>query len=394
MTTKTLFSRSLLLALTLCAVAALQACGKAPPPAPPEAAPPILQSGQLRFPPGHPQLAMLKTVAVRPSKDLMVELPARLVWNEERTQRIYPAFAGRVSALKADVGQRVQAGAPLALLASPDFGQAQADTAKAHAGQQLAQQALARSRELYAAGIIARKDLEQAEADAASARAESARAAARTSLYGNNGSLAVNQQLALTAGIAGTVVERNLNPGQELRPDQSGPGTPALFVVTDPTSLWIQIDAHEGDLDALAPGDAFSFQVPAYPGERFAGTVKATADAIDPATRTLKVRGEVPNPTRRLKAEMLATVRVTEGRANGFVVPAEAVVLDGRRHLVFVQRDAGVFEPRSVDLGHEGQREVVVTSGLTANDKVVTQNVLLLQRQYASMAEDAEGKQP
>lgn len=390
--TTTPSSRTGLLALTLCAIAALQACGKPAPAAPPEAAPPILQAAQLRFPPGHPQLAMLKTVAVRPSKELAVDLPARLVWNEERTQRIYPAFAGRVSALKADVGQRVQAGAPLALLASPDFGQAQADTAKAHAGQQLAQQALARSRELYAAGIIARKDLEQAEADAASARAESARAAARTSLYGGSG--AVNQQLALTAGIAGTVVERNLNPGQELRPDQSGPGTPALFVVTDPASLWIQIDAHEGDLDSLVPGDGFSFEVPAYPGERFTGTVKATADAIDPATRTLKVRGEVPNPTRRLKAEMLATVRVMENRSNGFVIPAEAVVLDGKRHLVFVQRDAGVFEQRSVELGHEGQREVVVTSGLAANDKVVTQNVLLLQRQYAGMAEDAEGKKP
>lgn len=380
-----------LLALTLCATALLQGCGKAPPvPATPEPAPPILQSGQLRFPPGHPQLALLGVAEVRPAKELIVDLPARLVWNEERTQRVYPPFAGRVAAIRADLGQSVKAGAPLALLASPDFGQAQADTAKAHADQVLAQQALARQRELFEAGIVARKDLEQTEADAARARAEVARAAARTSLYG--GSAAVNQQLAITAGMGGVVVERNLNPGQEVRPDQSGPGAPALFVVTDPTTLWVQIDARESDLASMRPGDTFTLQVPAYPGETFSGRVTATADAIDPNTRTIKVRGLVPNADRRLKAEMLATARVSESRSTGVVVPAEAVTLNGTAHTVFVQRDAGVFEPRSVTLGHEGPREVVVATGLTAGDKIVTQNVLLLARQFQTFVEDAAAK--
>lgn len=370
-----------LLALALCAAAVLQGCHKAPTePAAPEAAPPILQSGQLRFPPGHPQLALLAVTEARPARELVVDLPARLVWNEERTQRVYPAFAGRVSAIRADLGQSVKAGAPLALLASPDFGQAQADTAKARADQALAQQALARQRELFEAGVVARKDLEQAEAEAARARAEAARAAARTSLYGGGG--AVDQQLAITAGMGGVVVERNLNPGQEVRPDQSGPGTPALFVVTDPSSLWVQIDARESDLGSLRPGDAFALQVPAYPGETFTGRVTATADAIDPVTRTLKVRGLVPNADRRLKAEMLATARVSESRSAGFVVPAAALTLDGATHRVYVQRESGVFEPRTVVLGHEGPKNVEVVQGLSAGEKVVTQNVLLLARQF------------
>lgn len=370
-----------LLALTLCATALLQGCGKAPPvPATPEPAPPILQSGQLRFPPGHPQLALLGVAEVRPAKELIVDLPARLVWNEERTQRVYPPFAGRVAAIRADLGQSVKAGAPLALLASPDFGQAQADTAKAHADRVLAQQALARQRELFEAGIVARKDLEQTEADAARARAEVARAAARTSLYGGGG--AVNQQLAITAGMGGVVVERNLNPGQEVRPDQSGPGAPALFVVTDPTSLWVQIDARESDLASLRPGDSFALQVPAYPGESFTGRVTATADTIDPNTRTIKVRGLVSNTDRRLKAEMLATARVSESRNAGFVVPAAALTLNGTTHMVYVQREPGAFEPRTVVVGHEGTKNVEVVQGLAAGEQVVTQNVLLLARQF------------
>ncbi len=376
------------IALALCAALALPGCQQAsPPPAEPEPAPPVLQAGQLHYASGHPQLALLAVTEARPASALRVDLPARLVWNEERTQRIVPAFAGRVAAIRADLGQRVQAGATLALLASPDFGQAQADTAKAHADQVLAQQALARQRELFAAGIVARKELEQAEADAARAHAESARALARTQLYG--GGAGVSQQLALRSGIDGVVVERNLNPGQELRPDQGGP---ALFVVTDPRSLWVQIDAREGDLDSLRPGDSFTLQVPSYPGETFTGRVTATADAIDPTTRTLKVRGLVPNADRRLKAEMLATARVNESRSGGVVVPAEAVTLTGATHTVYVQREAGVFEPRTVTLGHEGPRDAIVATGLSAGDKVVTQNVLLLARQFQMLAEDAAAK--
>ncbi len=373
------------IALALCAALALPGCQQASPsPAEPEPAPPVLQAGQLHYASGHPQLALLAVTEARPASALRVDLPARLVWNEERTQRIVPAFAGRVAAIRADLGQRVQAGATLALLASPDFGQAQADTAKAHADQVLAQQALTRQRELFAAGIVARKELEQAEADAARAHAESARALARTQLYGGGGD--VSQQLALRSGIDGVVVERNLNPGQELRPDQGGP---ALFVVTDPRSLWVQIDAREGDLASLRPGDRFTLEVGAYPGEAFTGRVTASADAIDPATRTLKVRGVVDNADRRLKAEMLATAHVTENRSGGIVVPAQAVVLAGRTHQVYVQRAPGVFEPRSVTLAHEGPGEAIVASGLAAGEKIVAGNVLLLAQQWQALAQDA-----
>ena len=71
------------------AVLTLSGCKEAPPPATPEPAAPIVQGGQLRFPPGHPQLALLTTAVAAPPGRVTVELPARLVWNEERTQRIY-----------------------------------------------------------------------------------------------------------------------------------------------------------------------------------------------------------------------------------------------------------------------------------------------------------------
>jgi cobalt-zinc-cadmium efflux system membrane fusion protein len=365
--------------LPLVAVTLLTGCKEAPPPVA-EVPAPMVQNRQLRFPPGHPQLELLAVSTAAAGQTVPVEMPARLVWNEAQTQRIYPAFAGRVARILADVGDTVRAGGVLAELASPDFGAAQADTAKARVDLATAQKAVERQRELFEAGIVARKDLEQAEADVGRAQAEAARAQSRTQLYG--GSAAVNQQLALRTTLGGVVVERNLNPGQELRPDASGPGTPALFVVTDPGSLWVQIDARESEVGTLRPGSTFALIVPSLPGEVFEGRVTAVADFIDPGTRTVRVRGLVANPQRRLKAEMLATARVERTLGAGVAIPASAVMLGPTGHYVFLRTQPGVFEPRDVKLGYQGAAQVIVSSGLEVGDAVVSTNTLLLARQF------------
>jgi cobalt-zinc-cadmium efflux system membrane fusion protein len=373
-------NRTPLLGLLALATLGLFACKEAPPPAAPEPAAPILQGKQLRFPPGHPQLALLTTTAAAPATQITLELPARLVWNEERTQRIYPAFAGRVTSIAADLGQAVQPGSALAMLASPDYGAAQADAAKARADVDFSRKALARQRELLDLGVAARKDYEQAEADAARSQAELARAQARVALYG--GAAGVDQKLALRATLAGVVVERNLNPGQEVRPDQAGPGVPPLYVISDPTTLWVQIDAREAEAGTMRRGAAFELAVPALPGQRFEGRVTAVSDAIDPNTRTVKVRGFVPNAGRVLRAEMLATARFERSLGSGVMLPAQAVRLAGSAHSVFVQTAPGVFEPRPVKLAWQGPQQVLVSSGLEVGEQVVSDNMLLLARMY------------
>ncbi len=376
-------------AFALLAALLLAACSEAPAPLA-EAPAPIMQGEQLRFPANHPQLALVGLATAAPGKSVTVELPARLVWNEERTQRIYAPFAGRVVRIVADLGQTVKPGSALALLASPEFGSAQADAAKSQVDARLTQKTLQRQRELFEAGVVARKDLDIAEAEAARAQAESQRTVARTRLYGG-GAEAVNQSLSISAGISGVVVERNLTPSQELRPDQSGPGVPPLFVLSDPTSLWVQIDARETEAATLRPGATFELVVPALGGEKFVGKVTASSDAIDPATRTIKVRGVVANPERRLKAEMLATARVERMLGSGVIVPAQAVSLRGAKHYVIVQPQPGVFEWREVGIGYQDPRIAVVSRGLEAGEKVADQNMLLLARQFR-IAQDAPAR--
>jgi cobalt-zinc-cadmium efflux system membrane fusion protein len=290
--------------------------------------------------------------------------------------------------LNADVGQTVKVGQVLATLASPEFGAAQADTAKAQADAQLFTRALTRQQELFEAGIVSRKDLDQAEADAARAQAEYARAQARTRMYGSTSD--VNQQLGLAATVPGVVVERNLGAGQEVRPDQGGPGSAPLFVVTDPSALWVQLDAREADVGSLKPDTTITLTFPNLPGQNFEAKITATGDFIDSTTRSIKVRAVVDNSQRQLKAEMLGTAVIARKVEAGVLLPASAVLLRGTEHWAYVQTEPGVFEPRRVKLGYEGMQNVLVVDGLKAGEQVVKENGLLLARQFHQAQDEAQ----
>lgn len=315
----------------------------------------------------------LKLATVDRDQGGILRLPGRLVWNEEKTVRIFPQLGGRVQQIAADIGQTVKAGQTLALLASPDYGQARADARKAEADLKLAEKALVRARELREAGIVAEKDWQQAEADHARARADAEQTKLRLAGLGGDG----DGRYALKTPLSGIVVERNLNPGMEFRPDQA---SPPLFVVTDPGSLWLQLDAAEGDLPHLKPGVALDIEVKQLPGERFKGVIRRVADFVDPQSRTIKVRCEVPNPDRRLKGEMFAQALVALPANGKPVVPAPAVMLLGKQRFVLVADGPGRFRRQVVEAGPERDGRIEIDRGLQAGEQVVVEGNLHLAR--------------
>jgi cobalt-zinc-cadmium efflux system membrane fusion protein len=349
---------------------------------------PIVQNNQLRFPAGNPQILLLSTTEAKEFHSVEIELPAKVIWNEEKTQRLFPAFSGRISKIFVDIGQSVDRGSALAQVASPDFGTAQAETARALGEASLAKKNLSRQKELFDAGVVAQKDYEQAQFDADRTQVEVERARARTNLYGSNAS--VNQQLMLNSVMRGVVVERNINPEQEIRPDQFGPGNPALFVITDPKELWVLIDARENDVSFLRSGIALTLKTPSLPGVTFDAQVTVVSDAIDPATRTVKVRALVKNPQRLLKNEMLATAFFKKNIDHGVSIPATALFLIGNEHMVFIEKQAGVYESKVVKIAYEGHKDVVIESGLDAGDRVVSQNALLLAKELMNAQEESQ----
>lgn len=315
----------------------------------------------------------LATDKVRGPTETELQLPGRLVWDEQRTVRVFSPFAGRVRRIFANPGDRVRPGQPLAEIFAPDFVQAQAEARKAAADLALANKAMERQRQLLEHGVAARKDAELSEGEAARARVEFDRASARLRAYG---SAAEAGAFSLRSPVAGIVVDRALNPGQEVRPDQGGP---PLFVVTDPTRLWLQLDASEADARQLKPGMALTIASNPFPEEAFAGEIRQVADYVDPSTRTVKLRADVANAQRTLRAEMYVTARVKLPAADA-TVDARAVYLSGVRRFVFVRVGAGRFARRAVRVGPERDGRMPVYAGLQEGEEVVVSGALFLEQ--------------
>ncbi|MGY8526816.1 efflux RND transporter periplasmic adaptor subunit [Paracidovorax citrulli] len=342
----------------------------------PHAEAPVVEGAAITLPAA--AMSGIRVEPVRQGAARALALPGRLMWNEDRTARVASPFAGRVTTILAEPGSMVRAGQPLAVLASPEFSAAQADARKAGADAELAARALARQRELHDAGIIARKEFDLARAEAARADAERRRAEAVLRQTGGTHASGDPdaEGFVLRAPIAGLVVARNVNPGMEVRPDQGGA---PLFLITDPTRLWAQIDANEADLRLLRGGGQVQIESAAYPGERFTGTVVKIADFVDPAARSVKVRLDVPNPERRLKAEMFVTARLEAEAITGTAVPDKAVYLIENRHYAFVRQGERRFERREVKPGVTVGGITEITAGLQDAAEVVTDGNLYLQ---------------
>ncbi len=372
---------SMLLAFGLLAAGCSE---QAAPPAAPQAK--FAGNGTIEFAAGSTQLGALVTAKAAPLSETAHRLNGRIVWDEDRTVRLFAPMAGRVKSILVKQGDAVRAGQSLAIVSAPELGQAQAEARKAEHDLVLAQKGLARVKELQEAGVAPAKDLHAAQADAARAEAERARTAARMQLYGGAGanaaSGAVDQQFALRAPIAGVVVERNINPGQELRPDQGGER--GLFTISDPARLWFVLDAVEADVPMLRVGAEVKLASPLLGDDVVPGRIAHVADFVDPQTRTVKARGTVDNKDRRLKADMFVTGLLRIESTPGVVVPAEAVFLRGDTYFVFVQTAPSKFVRRAVKIGPAHGDTQVVLEGLAAGEVVVTDGALLLQRMLSN----------
>lgn len=337
-----------------------------------------VQGNVVQFPANSPQLAVLESRAISANTDPVIEIVGRLAWDETRTTRLYPPMAGRITGLDATAGQTVKKGQVLARLSSPDMGEAQAAAAKAEADLTQARTSLERARQLDAAGVIARRDLESAQGDMARASAEQSRTKARLGSYGAGSS--VDQMFVLRSPMAGVVVERNANPGQEFRPDGS---SPALFTVSDPSHLWAQFDLPESAVGVARLGQKIDVKVDALPGVTFQAVIDQVADGLDSQTRTLRVRASVPNDERRLKSEMFVRGQLHLPADSRALLPATGIVLINGKQYLFIDEGGGKYERREVRAEDAGLERMRILDPLKPDEKVVVGGALFLQQMIA-----------
>ncbi len=162
-----------------------------------------------------------------------------------------------------------------------------------------------------------------------------------------------------------------------LRGSYITPGT-ELFQIADLSTVWAIAEVHEADLGRVRVGQRATLEVPAWPGERFAGHVTFVSPALASGSRTLQARIELPNARLRLRPGMFGDVTLDLGADVAVTVPSDALVDTGEQQYVFVSRGNGRFEPRLVRVGWRGAGRVAILDGVGEGDRVVTTANFLL----------------
>ena len=308
----------------------------------------------------------------------------KVSFDDLRVAHIFSPVTGRIKRIVADPGERVKKGAALAIIESPDVGNAFADLGKGQADLIAAEHDFRRQKELYDAHAGSQRDFESAEDNFGKAKAEMERAKAKARLFRGGGADAVTQEFVLRAPIEGEVIARNVNPGAEVQGQYSGGTAVELFTVGELDSVWVFADVFEMDLARVRRDAPVSIKVVAYPDKAFAGKIDWISDALDPTSRTAHVRCSIPNKDRELKPEMYATVAIAVAAPAVAALPRASLLRIGDQTVVFVETgnapDGRVrFSRRIVAVNEEeGTDYLPIVRGVNRGDQVVTSGAILL----------------
>ncbi|HEU0152539.1 MAG TPA: efflux RND transporter periplasmic adaptor subunit [Arenimonas sp.] len=177
----------------------------------------------------------------------------------------------------------------------------------------------------------------------------------------------------ITAPFAGVLGFRQVSPGTLVTP-----GT-VIASLDDVSLIKLDFAVPEAFLSAVASGQAITASSAAWPGREFTGVVTTVDSRVDPVTRAVTVRAELPNPERALRPGMLLTVRLFQPERQALVIPEISVIQVAQRAHVFRLKDDGSVEQVYVDLGQRRRGEVEVLDGLSAGDRIVVDGVVKLR---------------
>jgi len=379
--------RRVLTSLTLGALATIGACGHSTETADQQAASKTSDKPSLlTLTPAQQSRIHFVTAAATTFRPI-IQTTGTVAFDGDRSTSVLAPVSGPVSQLLVQVGAHVSKGTPLATVASPDFAAAVAAYRKSVVVAENAQRIADQDVQLFKTDAIARRDVEQAQADAASAAADREAALEQIRSLGidpatvaqvrSNPSI-TNVPAVIRAPISGVVVERLINPGQLL---QAG-STPS-FTIADLSTVWVMANVFEADLASVHTGESATVTTDASPYP-FQGHVDYVGAIVDSGTRATNVRLVVQNRADLLKRDMFVRVAIQSDRQRTGILVPDAAVLRDDENLPFVfvatSTSSGTgYARRRVTLGSHLDNQYEITSGLAAGDRVVADGALFLQ---------------
>ena len=328
------------------------------------------------------RFSLARAVARRESDQILAN--GVVAADVSRSYSVNALLSGRVVDVGARLGDDVRKGQLLLTMTSPDMSQAFADYQKFEADATLAKTQLERIQLLYSHGAMPQKDLEVAEETYNKATVDTHTAEERIRLLGGDPQH-ISPLIEIRAPVSGTIVEQNVTSAAGVKsPDNS----PNLFIIADLSNVWILCDVYENDLARVHIGDRAEIELNAYPGRALVGRVANISKLLDPNTRSVKVRIELPNQAGILRPNMFATVHfVSQGTETRTVIPSSAVLRLQDRDWVFVKLNEQRFRRTEVQAGPvNSDKTQQIFSGLHPGDQVVT-DALMFDRDVQKSTE-------
>ena len=370
----------------------------ATPEATPVAAAAPLPPGEFRLTENEMRALRIETVSMREFRpERLAE--GRIAYNDDRSTPMLSPFTGRVIRAFARVGDRVEAGAPLYEVETPDVTGAANELLAALDNLQKSRVALdqarreeARQQSLFSARAAAQRDVEQARAAAAAGDADLRSTTAqveasrdRLRVVGRTPeqiteierTRQVSGVITVTAPLAGTITQRRIGPGQWVTAGQGEP----VFTIADLSTMWLVANVRELDVPLMRVGQHVDVMLAALPNRNFEARIVRMAAGLDPATRRLTVMAEVLDPEGVLRPEMFANFRIMVGEASRApAVPTSAVIFRGSEANVWVALPEGRFILRRITPGMRSGDLIEARAGLAEGDRLVTGGALFIDR--------------
>lgn len=296
---------------------------------------------------------------------------AKIAYDGTRLAEVNARAPGVVRKLLVDVGAKVKKGDPLAVIESAAVGADRSKLQAARSRVTIAQKNYERVEALSKEGIVAAKDLLDAQREVDDAKAEQAALASALSIVGASGGS--GGSYTLTAPLAGVLIERAAVAGKLVGLEER------LFRVVDTSAMWADLEIDERDLPLVTPDQPVVLHVDGLEGRELQGKISYLSPEVDPRTRTVRARVPLPNPDGALRANMFGQARVLAPERASVMVPGAAVQRAKTVHLVFVRLGEMEFEARRVEIGVREGNLVEISKGLRPGEEVVTTGSFLLK---------------
>lgn len=300
-----------------------------------------------------------------------IRLFGKITADNNKMAQVYPIVSGVVTSINVELGDYVKQGKILASMRSSEVASFQKERLDAVNDVAIAEKNLQVAKDLLEGKLNSEKDVTAATRELEKAKAELTRINEVYSIYNLTGGSTFN----ITAPISGFVVTKKINQNEQIKIENAEP----VFSIADINEVWALANVNESDIARIKIGFDVIVKTLAFPETPFKGKIDKIFNAIDPETKSMKVRIRIPNEDLKLKPEMNCTVAVNYADNHEMIaLPSSSIIFDKSKYWVMVFKDKHNIETRKVELFSQLGDVTYIKSGLAEGETVISQNGLLI----------------